>query len=63
MLLSIIINEEGISKSKEQLAVAMIDGGLLSVMGDYITTEADPSILVCKDCISICFMVSSHYYL
>ena len=38
---------EVILKSKVELGVAMLEAGLLSVIGDIILSEVDPAILVC----------------
>ena len=38
---------EVILKSKIQLAVAMIEGGLLSVLPDIILAKNNPNVLVC----------------
>ena len=39
---------EVILKSKVEVAEAMIDGGLLSVIGDIIINKGDPYITVCS---------------
>lgn len=44
--------------SKEKLVVAMINGGVLSVIGEIIVNEADMYILVCIDvmyCLNVYF--------
>ena len=43
VLLEVVLN------SKEELAIAMTNGGLLSIIGDVIVNEMDPYILVCNE--------------
>ena len=54
-------NAEVILNLKEELCVAMINGGILPIIGEIIITERDTYILVCNG--SLCPLLFFHSFL